>query len=92
MKQTKIALEIEELVLRDVPYALRHRIVAAIELELTRLLSEQGLPPSLAQGGNIPDLEIGPVHIARDAKADALGSQIAHGMYGKLWAQHQPDE
>lgn len=90
MKLPTIALNIEEFVLRDVPYALRHRIAAAMQLELTRLLSERGLPPSLAQGGHIPNLDIGPVHTA-DTQADALGSQIAHSVYGKLWAHQRPD-
>ena len=38
MNQAKIDLHIEELLLRDVPYALRHHIAAAVEQELSRLL------------------------------------------------------
>jgi len=91
MKLTKVELDIEELILRDVPYALRHQIAAAVEQELARLLSEQGLPPSLEQGGSIPDIAIGPVQIAGDARADAIGFQVARSVYGKLWANQQPD-
>ena len=59
MNQAQINLHIEELLLRDVPYALRHRIAAAVEHELARLLSEQDLPPSITQGGYIPHIDIG---------------------------------
>lgn len=91
MKQTKIELTIEELILRDVPYALRHHIAEAVEQELARLLSEQGLPPYLEQGGSIPDIDIGHVQVAGDARADTLGFQVARSVYGKLWAKQQPD-
>ena len=92
MKQTPIELEIEELILRDVPPALRQQLAVVIERELARLLVEQGLPPALAQGGNIPDLAIGPVRIAEHARAEVVGSQIARSVYGKLWAdQQRPD-
>lgn len=78
----KIDLHIGELILRDVPYALRHHVAAAIERELTRLLSEQ--PPSLAQGAHIPQIDIGNVQFAPDARPDAIGAQIAQHIYGSL--------
>jgi len=84
MNQAQINLHIEELLLRDVPYALRHRIAAAVEHELARLLSEQDLPPSITQGGYIPHIDIGTMHIAPGAKPDAIGTQIAQRVYGKL--------
>lgn len=87
MKRPEIDLAIEALILRDVPYALRHSIAATVEQELARLLSERGLPPYLAQGGNIPDVEVGPVRIAADARAETIGAQVAQSIYGKLWEQ-----
>lgn len=91
MKQRQIELHIEELILRDLPFALRHQVAAAIEQELTRLLNEQGLPPSLKQGAIIPSLDIGPVRLGENTRADALGSQIARNVYTKLWENRQPD-
>jgi hypothetical protein len=84
MKRPAIDLHIDELILRNVPYAQRHLIAATVERELTRLLTEQGLPPSLAQGGNIPHLSVGNLHMAADAQADAIGLQIAQAVYSNL--------
>lgn len=86
MKQTKIDLRIEELILRDMPYAQRHSIAAAAEQELARLLTEQGLPPSLAQGGHIPQVDIGTIQLTADSRADAIGAQIAQSVYDNLSA------
>ena len=84
MNQAQFHLRVEELLLRDVPYALRHRIAAAFEHELARLLSEQDLPQSISQGGYIPHIDIGTLHMAPDTKPDAIGAQIAQRVYGKL--------
>ena len=84
MNQAKIDLHIGELILRDVPYALRHRIAAAVEQELARLLSEQDLPPTIMQGGYFPQIDIGTMQLAPDAKPDAIGAQIAQSVYRNL--------
>jgi hypothetical protein len=84
MSQVPIHLHIEELLLRDVPYALRHRVVAAFDRELARLLTEQDLPSKINQSGYIPIIDLGAIHITPDAKPDAIGTQIAQGVYGKL--------
>ncbi|HJT59201.1 MAG TPA: hypothetical protein VJ761_22025 [Ktedonobacteraceae bacterium] len=80
----KIDLHIGELILRDVPYALRHRIAAAVEQELARLLSEQELPPSMAQDRHILQIDTGTMQLAPDAKPDAIGTQIAQSVYDSL--------
>ncbi|HEU0003606.1 MAG TPA: hypothetical protein VFQ36_22050 [Ktedonobacteraceae bacterium] len=84
MNQAKIDLHIGELILRDVPYALRHRIAVAVEQELARLLSEQDLSPSIIQDGHIPQIDLGTLQIAADARADTIGAQIARGVCGNL--------
>ncbi|UCH58799.1 MAG: hypothetical protein JSV61_11340, partial [Anaerolineales bacterium] len=60
------------------------RIAAAIEQELTRLFAEQGLPPSLLQGGSHPALEGGPFEAAPDAAPEVIGGQVARSIYGGL--------
>jgi hypothetical protein len=84
MNQAPINLHIEELLLRDVPYSVRQRVAAAFERELVRLLSEQELPPSMSQSGYIPLIDLGTMHITPDVKPDAIGTQIAQRVYGKL--------
>ncbi len=84
MNQAQINLHIEELLLRDVPHVMRYRIASAFEHELARLLSEQDLPSTITQGGYISHIDIGTMHITPDAKPDAIGTQIAQHVYGKL--------
>ncbi len=79
-----IELHIDELVLRGLPYTQRRRIVAAIEFELTRLLGEQGMPDTWAQGGTLPQIKIDAMRMADGAKPQAIGAQIARQVYGSL--------
>jgi hypothetical protein len=84
MKPMMIDLHIEELILRDLPYAQRYRIAAAVEQELQRLLTERGVPEKLAHGGSIPRLRVGPLSVAEDAKPGVIGARIAEEMYVQL--------
>src|SRR5215469_16854666 len=84
MKQTALDLHIEELILRDLPDAQRYRIAEAVEQELTRLLTEHGLPPAIAAGGNIPHINLDHVNVVAHAKPTVIGSQIAHQVYRAL--------
>lgn len=79
-----IDLQIDELILRDLPYRNRQRIAAALKCELTRLITEQGLPPTLAQGGNIPQIDIRNLSIPTHAKPNVIGVEIARQVYGNL--------
>ncbi len=79
-----IELHIGELILHGLPYAQRHRIAEALEQELARLLGERGLPPSLAQGGIIPQMNIGDLRLAKGARPGAIGVQIARQVYSSL--------
>lgn len=84
LNRPAIDLHIDELILRDMPYAQRQRIVAVIEQELTRLLSERGLPPSLAQGGFVPRIKLDDIPIAAGAKPATIGNHIAQNIYSNL--------
>ena len=79
-----IELHIDELILRGVPYTQRRRVVAAIELELTHLIGEQGLPEHLAQGGTLPQIKINAMRMTDDARPQVIGTQIARQVYGNL--------
>jgi hypothetical protein len=85
MKPTPLDLHIEELILRNLPYEQRYRIAEAFEQELTRLLTEHGLPPTLASGGNIPHINLDHVSVAAQAKPAAIGIQIAQQVYHTLY-------
>lgn len=79
-----VELHLEELVLHGFSPGDRYRIGEAVERELTRLFIEQGVPPSLAQGGEVAHLDGGMFKVAPGSKAEAIGAQIAQAVYGEL--------
>ncbi|MEW6732882.1 MAG: hypothetical protein AB1489_16270 [Acidobacteriota bacterium] len=82
--QYSIELHIEELVLHGFSLIDRYRISEAIEQELTRLFTEQGVPASLIQYNEVASLNVGDFRVAENSKAAAIGVQIAQAMYGGL--------
>jgi hypothetical protein len=80
----KIDLHIEELVLEGFRPADRHRIGAAVERELARLLAERGLPPGLAQGADLPRLDGGSFEAKPGARPETVGRQVAGAVYGGM--------
>ncbi|UBF24836.1 hypothetical protein K9N68_24735 [Kovacikia minuta CCNUW1] len=79
-----LQLHIEELVLHGFARSDRDRISTAIQQELTRLFTENGIPPSLAQGGQIGQLNGGTFEMTTGTKPEAAGIQIAQSIYGGL--------
>ena len=77
-----IELHIEELILEGFAPGDRYRIGEAMEHELTRLFSEQGVPSSLAQSGEVARLDGGAFHVAFGTNAEAVGKQVAKAVYG----------
>lgn len=79
-----IELHIEELVLEGLSPGDRHRIGAAIEGELARLLTERGLPAGLAQGAEVPRLDGGSFEMNRNVTPEKVGAQVAGAVYGGM--------
>jgi hypothetical protein len=77
-----IELHIDELVLHGFSSSDRYHIGDAVENELARLLTERSLPPMLSQGGEVAHLDGGAFHVGGPFKANTVGSQIAHAVYG----------
>ena len=82
--KANLDLHIEELLLRGLPDAQRARIAAAVQSELQRLLAEGDLPPALAGGIRLPEVQLGELKIAPSAKPAAIGAQIAGAIYTSL--------
>jgi hypothetical protein len=78
-----IDFHIEELILHGFAAGDRDRIGAAIQQELTRLFTEQGMPRSMAQAG-IEQLKGGTFNVSAGMRADVVGTQIAQSIYGGL--------
>jgi hypothetical protein len=84
MKPENVELHIEELLLRGFAPGDRYRIGEAVERELTRLIDEQGVPPSLARGSEIERLNGGAFKVASGSKPEAIGAQVARAVFGGL--------
>ncbi len=84
MKPENVELHIDELVLRGFAPGDRYPIGHAMERELARLFVEQGTPPSLYGGSEIERLHGGTFEVKPGAKAEAIGVQLAHAVYGGL--------
>ena len=82
--EMNVRLHIDKLVLNGFPPVNCYRIAAAMEAELARLLTEQGVPPGLANGGAISRLDGGSFDVMPDARPDRIGVQVAQAVYGGL--------
>ena len=85
-----IELNIERLVLDGVEAATpreRAQIRAAVEAELSRLLTEGGLAHELAGGGALPAIAAGNVQLNGGRDPWQLGEQIARAVYEGIGGQ-----
>ncbi len=82
MKPKSVELHIEELVLDG--FSGHNDIKDAIEIELSRMLREEGLPQSLAQSTEIERLQGGKFDVKEGSKYDAIGAAVARSIYGGL--------
>ena len=80
-----INLQIEKLILEGVDLSPRQRrqLQAAVEAELSRLCTENGLPPSLQNSGTIPKMPAN-LNITNNSNPNQMGEQIAQSIYGGL--------
>ncbi|MEK9141330.1 MAG: hypothetical protein AAB308_09780 [Nitrospirota bacterium] len=81
-----INLHIERLVLDGVNIAPEQRpaLQAAVEGELSRLLTEGGVSSSLVQGVAVPRLSAHDMQLTRTSSPIELGQQIAQSVYGGI--------
>jgi hypothetical protein len=77
----KVDLHIEELVLHGFSPGDHHRIGKAVELELTRLFTEQGVPSSLSRNGELTRMDGGTFSMSLDSRAEVIGGQVARSVY-----------
>jgi hypothetical protein len=84
MSKANVELRIERLVLHDLSASQRHRIAAMIEQELSRLLTERGVPPQLAARGESIPIDAASVTVAPNTRPDAIAAQVAQSIYSNL--------
>jgi hypothetical protein len=79
-----IELHIEELVLHGVSRSNARRLGAAVEVELGRMLTEQGLPARLRSGAEIGAIDAGQLSLGATARPESTGAAVAKAVYGGL--------
>jgi hypothetical protein len=79
-----LELRIEEMVLHGFAPGDRYRIGDAMQRELARLFTEQGMPPSLAQRREVARVDGGAFEVAPGSRAEAIGVRVAQTVYGGL--------
>lgn len=81
-----VNLHIERLILDGLPVEAGQGALlqAAIEAELTRLLSESGVAPSLQAGGAMPSVRADAIQLAAESNPAQLGRQIANSVHGSI--------
>lgn len=83
---TSISLHIDRLILDGVAVAPADRaaLLAAVETELTRLLTEGGVADGILAGGAVPFLRGASLTLTADGSAASLGARLAQAVYQSL--------
>ncbi len=84
--QPAIQLHIEELVLHGFPAGERHRIAAAMEQELSRLMAAQELA-GVRQSLDLERVQGGAMRVAAGQKPHTTGVQIGRSVFRNLKQQ-----
>lgn len=81
-----ITLHIERLVLNGISLLPGERplLQAAVETELSRLLTSGGLDDALQSGGALYNVRTAGIQLANDGSPARLGEQIAGAVYGGI--------
>lgn len=79
-----VDLHVDSLVLTGFRPEDRHRIGAALQTELARLLGERGVPPGLAGGLDAAVLRAAAVDVPRDTPPAVIGARLARSIFGAL--------
>lgn len=85
MTRPNITLHIDRLVLHGFGAQVdRERIGAAVQRELTRLVAEQGVSPSIDRYGHAAHVDGGAFGLAPGAGAESIGASIARGIHAGM--------
>ena len=82
MRPARIEVHIEELVLHGFVPGDRYRLSEAVERELARLISEQGVVPAFTQNVEDARIDAGAFTVAPGSSSEAVGAQIAQALLG----------
>lgn len=81
---SSVEVEIEELILHGFAPGDRYSIGEAVERELTRLFTEQGVPATLEISRAIEISDAGAFQMRANARGENIGGEIAQTVYKGL--------
>jgi hypothetical protein len=76
-----VRVRIDELLLNGFSPADRFEIGGGLQTELTRLLSDRGIPQPLSKPAEYTRLDAGTLSPSADHRASAIGTQVANAVY-----------
>ena len=81
-----IRIHIDRLILDGLPitHSQGPLVQAAVEVELARLLTENGLAASLEAGGAVPSLRANAIQLTAGSGPTQMGTQIAGAVYSGM--------
>ena len=83
MRRANLELAINKLILPDLAPVQRRRVAVAIEAELARLWTEQGVPSGVETSASLT-LNTSTVQVAAGARPETTGAQVARAIYSSL--------
>lgn len=84
-----VRIHIDELVLHGFDPGERHRIAAAVQEELARLVRNEGAPASAGIASPVDNLDAGAIRIPHGSTARAAGLRIGASIYQGLQRQNR---
>jgi hypothetical protein len=79
---SSVRVHIDELVLHGFPAGSRHAIGDATQQELTRLLTERGVPQRMSEPRETARVDAGSFQVRQGARPNVIGSLVANAVYG----------
>jgi hypothetical protein len=83
-RHATVELHIDELILHGFPARDRHRIAAALERELSRLIAQDDLAHLQANSIQLDHLDAGSFRLDPAAQPSHIGRTVAQRVYGQL--------
>ena len=79
-----VHIHINELILSGFGHLDRRQLSKTLSTELSRLISQKGVPQSINAAGYIARLNGGSFHVREKAGAQTIGTNLAKTLYGRI--------